>query len=122
MKLKKVTRENIQENIDELNFIDMQLKKALAMKERDLVAYICKKYIIVQNVSKVANDLNEEGHRIKGRKFVGKDVSEIINSSKSSIIAIVAKAIFQYNNTLQNGKKSTKKLIDMLKLSDIDES
>jgi len=100
LKLKKITRENIQKSINDLNFIDIQLKKALETKERDLREYVCKRYIIIQNVSKVADELNEEGHRIKNRKLIGKDVSDIITNTKNSQISIVTKAIFQYNNTL----------------------
>ncbi len=122
MKLKKITAENIQSIVNDLLFIENKLKSALNKNERDTREYICKKYINIQNVSKVADELNEEGHRIKDRKYIGKDISEIINGSKDSEITIVAKAIFQYNNTLQRGKKSITKLIQMLKLGDRDES
>lgn len=122
MKLKKITIQNIEESIDRLKFIKSKLEKAEITNEKDLREYVCKQYIEIQNVSKVAEKLNEEGHRLKERKFIGKDVSDIIVNTKDSDISIVAKAIFQYNNTLQSGKKNINKLIEKLKLGDKDES
>ena len=72
---------------------------------------ICKKYIELQNVRKVAKWLNEEGKRMpNGNKYDGQDVSKLIKNADNPFAAL-AHGLYEYNNKLQNGNTTVNTLI-----------
>lgn len=114
MKLNKVTMDSVTSTIGDLTFIKDILKSAsetIAYTERE---HICKRYIEVQNVAIIAKELNNDGIRINGRKYIGKDISNII-STTSGAIGAIAKSFHRFNNTLQNGTRSFSTLLKELK-------
>lgn len=115
MRLNKVTQEAIHGAINELMYLKYVFKCAANADVKSVEDTICKRYIEIQNVAEVAKEINSQGYRISGRKYIGKDISNILNSS-ISFIGYIAKAIHKYNNTLQNGKKSFTGLIKELKV------
>ncbi|PAD70872.1 hypothetical protein CHH83_01340 [Bacillus sp. 7586-K] len=56
-----------------------------------------KLYVLKENVTEVANELNEKGHRIGSRKVVGKDVSDIIRTKPIDEMHELAKKMFGKN-------------------------
>lgn len=119
MKLNKISLSSLTKAINDLVFIRDLLIKVNNKSPQTLEEYICKRYIEVKNVSNIAKELNESGYRLQGRKYIGKDISKIINST-SGAIGDVAKAIHKYNNTLQKGGRSFSSLFrDLSSIGDI---
>ncbi|MEG0371239.1 MAG: hypothetical protein RR645_02990 [Clostridium sp.] len=115
MRLNKVTHNTVIAAIGELRYLEYVFNKAAQLTTHTVEDYICKNYIDIQSVSEVAKEVNVQGYRLNGRKYIGKDISNILNSSVS-YLGYIAKAIHKYNNTLQNGKRSFKGLIKELKV------
>ncbi|KNF08541.1 hypothetical protein CLPU_6c00270 [Gottschalkia purinilytica] len=115
MKLTKLTEDKLLKAIYDLSFIKTKIEEALKMQHTSFEESICKEYIKVQNVAEVANIINNKGHTIQNRKFIGKDISNIVKNTKDSSIGKIAKALFDYNNTLQNKNRSLSKLIKSLR-------
>lgn len=114
MRLKKITLENLKDASKTIDCVELAMTEALFAKPNSLEEHICQRYIENQNVSDLAKELNHEGYRVGGRKYLGKDVSEVIKGSEESKITEFAKALFHYNNTLQNGKTSFRKFAERL--------
>ncbi len=87
-------------------FKEVEDQEALTVEEA-----ICKKYIEMQNVRRVAKWLNEDGKRLEnGNKYDGQDVSEIIKKADNPFSAL-ASGLYEYNNKLQNGNTTVNTLI-----------
>lgn len=56
-----------------------------------------KLYVLKENVTEVANELNVKGYRIGNRKVVGKDVSDIIRTKPTDEMHSLAKKMFGKN-------------------------
>lgn len=114
MKLNKVTIEPVTSAIEDLVIVKNLLEDIAKVNTSTGNEYICKRYVDVQNVASIAKELNNEGFRINGRKYIGKDISRVISSTPGTV-GTVAKAFHKYNNTLQNGSKSFTSLLKELK-------
>lgn len=64
-----------------------------------------KLYVVEESVTKVANLLNEKGHRIGARKVIGKDVSNIIRSKVTDEMHKLAQK-FLKRNTNRSSRRS----------------
>jgi len=115
LKMGKLSQENLSKRIDELEFIRSTIENAIYEKGDSLEECVCRKYAELQHGSSVAEYINNEGYRLNGRKYIGKDISNIIKSSNCGNLSKVAKALLEYNNTLQNGTRSIAKLIKAFK-------
>lgn len=114
MRIGKLSKENALKAIYEQRIIIKAIEKAEQSLLDTLDDRICQRYILIQNVSQVAEWLNENGERINGRKYVGKDIKELMSKSQSSLKGI-ALAFFNYNNTVANGSKNYSGTIRRLK-------
>ncbi|KMT22994.1 hypothetical protein [Clostridium cylindrosporum] len=114
MRLNKVTIEPVTSAIEDLVIVKNLLENISKAETSTGNEHICKRYVDVQNVASVAKELNDEGFRTNGRKYIGKDVSKVISITPGTIGA-VAKAFHKFNNTLQNGSKSFTSLLKELK-------
>lgn len=56
-----------------------------------------KQYALLENVTQVANELNEKGYRVGNRKVIGKDVSDIIRSKPRNKLHEMAQLMFRNN-------------------------
>lgn len=121
MKLKKITLEDLYETKKGISLVINTIEKAIAKSTDSFEEIVCKKYIEIQNVSKVAEILNKEGHRFQNRKLIGKDISKIIKEIKESDVGKIANLLFNYNNVLQNGSTSFEKAIKNFKELNIKE-
>lgn len=62
-----------------------------------------KLYVQLENVSMVADELNEKGYRMGQRKVISKDVSEIIRNKPIDELHSLAKKMFSGNRRRSNG-------------------
>lgn len=86
--------EQVRNQINELeNFIKLVENYEADTFEKEAI----KLYILMENVTKVANILNDKGYRVGNRKVVGKDVSDIIRSKPVDEMHSLAKKIFGKN-------------------------
>lgn len=115
MKIKKINTKNLRELEESASYARMRLERALQVEVQTLEDYICKKYIEIQNVSGVAKEFNDMGERIHGRKYLGKDISNLIRRHKETDVGRVANAILEHNNTLQNGRTTLGRFIKSLR-------
>lgn len=109
----KITLENSHKIIQDHQLIINVIEAAATYVPSNLSELICKRYITDQNVKAMANLLNSEGFRIEDRRFIGKDISKVINESTGPL-SKQARAFFNYNNTVKNGSRSFSKLIKEL--------
>jgi hypothetical protein len=73
--------DDIEKKIKELN----KLKKLLRIPVVDddsIEELVFKKYLELENVTKVAEYINGVGHRIRNRKYIANDISAIITSKE----------------------------------------
>lgn len=82
------------------------MEKVIKLEPKNLEETICKRYLEIQNVSKLADELNGKGCKIKGRKYIGKDISGIIKETTQGELGELTNILFKYNNRLQNGGTS----------------
>lgn len=89
--------EQAKERIKELeNFIHMVENYHADTFEKETI----KLYVLHENVSKVAAELNEKGYRVEKRKVIGKDVSDIIRSRPADAMHEMAKKMFGKNKKM----------------------
>lgn len=77
--------DDINKKIKELN----KLKKLLSIpinKDDAVEEKIFKKYLELENVSKVTEYINRLGYRINNRKYIANDISSIINNRDIKLI------------------------------------
>lgn len=113
MDYSKASKENAQKVIEQHQLIVRRFEFAEAYAPENLNELICQRYIADQNVKRVADTLNAEGFRVEGRKYIGKDISNIILESTGPL-SKEARAFFEFNNTVKNGTRSFSKLIKAL--------
>lgn len=91
--------EQAQEQIKQLeDYIDMiHSYKADTFEKEALL-----EYLLIENVNKVADVLNNRGHRIGNRKVVGKDISDIIRGKPSDSVHEHAIKLFKQNRRRSN--------------------
>lgn len=107
----KITKEWCEQQKISMEFVISEFDHANTTFTDEFEDLVCKKYIELQNVKKVADFINESGRRNeKGTRFDGKQISEIIRDSCNSCSKL-AKALHEYNNKLQNGNTTLNSLI-----------
>lgn len=75
------------------NYIDMvETYKADSLDKEAI-----RGYVLIENVNKVASELNEKGYKIGNRKIIGKDVSDIIRGRVTDDMHALAKKMFTSN-------------------------
>lgn len=109
----KITLESSQKIIEDHQLIINVIEAAAIHVPSNLSELICQRYIADQNVKTLADLLNSEGFRIGDRRFIGKDVSNVINESTGPL-SKQARAFFNYNNTVKNGSRSFSRFIKEL--------
>lgn len=115
MRLKKITLDKLYDTRKGISLVIEIIEKAINTKPIDFEEVVCKRYIEIQNVSKVAAQLNQEGYRIENRKIIGKDISKIIKENEETELGRLANLLFKNNNVLQNGNMSFEKAIKNFK-------
>ncbi|MDQ0228429.1 hypothetical protein [Metabacillus niabensis] len=86
--------EQARNKIKELeNFIKMVENYGADTFEKEAI----KLYVLKENVTIVANELNKKGYRVGNRKVVGKDVSDIIRLKPTDEMHSLATKMFGKN-------------------------
>lgn len=90
-----------EKQIEELKrYIDlMENYKAETLEQKAIYLYV-----LNESVSKVADELNQQGFRIGNRKLMGKDVSDIIRSKPDDQLHEMAKKMFGKNRNKAIGR------------------
>lgn len=98
--------EDINKNIKELNKLKKLLSISIA-EEDSIEEKIFKKYLEIESVAKVAKYINDIGYRIRTRKYIANDISDLITNKdiviKNSELRRVVIKIF-------NGHKKGKRI------------
>ncbi len=117
---KALTLNEINKKIDEYESIKILISKSVQEPAENIDSKILKRYIEIQSVTDTAEYLNSNGYRIKiegrkgERKYISNDIKDIIlNAPKDSKLAVIAKALFNYNK----GKVSMNQIVNLCKNS-----
>lgn len=61
-------------------------------------------YVLVESVSKVAEELNKKGYKVGNRKVISKDVSDIIRTKPTDDMHVMANKLFKGNKKKSSGR------------------
>lgn len=88
---------------DEIRKLEIYIELMEGYKPTTIKQEAIKLYVLKENVTVVASELNNLGYRTGGRKYLGKDISNWIRQGADDEIHELAKKIFKSNK-----KKSSK--------------
>ncbi len=88
---------NIEQARNQIKELEKFIKMVENYKDDTFEKKAIKLYVLKENVTEVANELNEKGYRIGNRKVAGKDVSDIIRTKPTDEMHGLAKKMFGKN-------------------------
>lgn len=88
---------NIEQARNRIKELENFIKMVENYEEDTFEKKAIKLYVLKENVTEVANELNEKGFRMGNRKVVGKDVSDIIRTKPKDDLHLLAKKMFGKN-------------------------